>query len=381
MSASVIADETSKYKGDFIVQEMPDEMGCPLESRRVWSLLDLIRYAVRDLYALLLWMEHEIAWTHGQEQHRQGDAALLSASERNSGNNQMVCIAKHSGQLELASTKGACNELIGRLKGKITLGEYRGQLIGIRRMLTEALQGRSFMYVPVHLSKYVNKSQFPTVITSQLGHGKDTAHVTGEWFDPDAPVKPFGEKVFEVFPHARYDAEHAALCLAAGAHTAAVFHMMRAVEWGVRYLGKELGLQRIKEVVKAKPGGKYKQDRVRLTPIQNCVWEKIECQIRKKVDARLAKLRPGPAKDKKQAFYSSVLSEFHGFREAWRNHVMHSRKEVEAGDDLKVMGHVTDFMVLLASGRDTPNGGEDKRPHSETRRKRQRFSLRERKDQ
>jgi hypothetical protein len=323
-----------------------------LSTRRVWSLLDLIRYAVRDLYTLLLWMEHTIAWTHGQEQHRQGEAALLSATERNSINNQMGCIAKHSSQLELPPTKGACDELIARLKGNITLGECRGQLIGIRRMLKEALQERTFMYVPVHLSRYVNKSQFPTVVTSQLGYGKDTVHMTGEWFDPDSPVKPFGEKVFAVFPNAQYDAEHAALCLAAGAATAAVFHMMRVVEWGVRALGQHIGLRKVKDVLKPKPG--YKKERVRLVPIENCTWEKMECQIRKKVDSRLSKLRPGPAKDEKQIFYSSILTAFHGFRGEWRNHVMHTRIEIAEGDDLKVMSHVERFMAQLATRFDEP---------------------------
>jgi len=227
-------------------------------------------------------------------------------------------------------------------------------------MLIAALQNRLFMYIPTHLSKYVNKSQHPTVLTSQLGMygieetSSDVIHTTPEWFDPNAPVKPFGEEVFDVFENARYDAEQGALCIATGTSTAAVFHLMRVAEWGVRALGKELGLTRVKEVVKPKPGGKLQKPVTKYVPIQNCVWEKIENQLRLKSDAKLNKLRPGPAKDKKQQFYGSVLTDFHGFKLEWRNHVMHTRGTYEETDALRALTHVERFMRSLAEHAKSP---------------------------
>jgi hypothetical protein len=206
----------------------------------------------------------------------------------------------------------------------------------------------------VHLAKYVNKAQHPTVVTSQLSMygidetSSDVMHVTPEWFDPNAPVKPFGERVFDVFADARYDAEHAALCIATGASTAAVFHLMRVAEWGVRALGKALGLTRIKEVLNPKPGSKQQRRRIKYVPIENCVWEKIQDHLRKKSEAKLNRLRPGPAKDRLQQFYGSVLTDFHGFRLEWRNHVMHTRGTYEESDALRALAHVERFVRVLA---------------------------------
>lgn len=344
------------------------------ETRRVWSLYDLVRYAVRDLYALLQWAEHTINFTRSQDSVRAGEAALLSSAERITINNQVTCLRKHCREMELPDTVVACDGLIRSLnvvpfketRSTCTLGECRGQLLSIRRMLIAALQNRLFMYIPVHLGRYVNKSQQPTVITSQLGMygveetSNETMHTTPEWFNPNAPVKPFGDKVFDTFEGARYDAEHAALCIATGASTAAIFHLMRVVEHGVRSLGKNLGLSRIKETTYVKPkkpgapcptcgrpdnapGRKI----TKTTPIENCVWEKIEGQLRSKIDAKLRALRPGHARDEKQSFYHAALADFHGFKDAWRNHVMHSRGEFGETEAFQVLGHVDRFMRAL----------------------------------
>ena len=336
----------------------------------------MVRYAVRDLYALLQWTEHTIRVTRSQEEKRLGSDSVLNSTERININNQVGCLLKHCRQLELTETVTACEGLLRVLNVvpfketscACTLGECRGHLVAIRRMIIKALQNRLFMYIPVGLSVYVNKSQSPTVLTSQLTmfgideRSNDTIYTTADWFDPDSPVKPFGDKVFDAFPKARYDAEHAALCIATGAATASVFHLMRTVEHGVRSLGKSLGLSRIKESVnaKSKPGaaspvcptcGKVVslgKKVTKFTPIENCVWEKIENQIRSKVDARLRLLRPGPARDNKQAFFSQIILDFHGFREAWRNHVMHTRAEFLEPDAMRVLSHVDRFMRLLA---------------------------------
>jgi hypothetical protein len=161
-------------------------------------------------------------------------------------------------------------------------------------------------------------------------------------------MKPFGEVVYESFEGARFDAEEMAHCLVAGAWTAGVFHMMRAVEWGVRAFGKELGMSRVKEIQRPQLGGLIKTRKVHFTPLENCVWEKIQDQLRIRVDRRLAKLRPGPSKDRKQVFYSSVLSDFHGFKGEWRNHVMHARMEYTEDDACKAFEHVKRFMMELA---------------------------------
>ncbi len=48
------------------------------KDRRAWSLLNVIRYAVKDLHALLLWIDHMVNFTYSQENIRYWDAALLT---------------------------------------------------------------------------------------------------------------------------------------------------------------------------------------------------------------------------------------------------------------------------------------------------------------
>jgi hypothetical protein len=255
---------------------------CHDGSRGIWSLLDLTRYCVRDLHALLIWMDHMCNYTRSQEQCRQGLAAALKKGEKESIVQHTACVRKHCIELELTDTANACDALVSGIEG-MTLGECRGHLASIRRMVTDALRKRIFMYVPVRLAEYAQLLERPVSVISPA---------------PTAPLKPLGEKTFEVFPEARYDAEQMALCMVSGATTAAVFHMMRVVEWGVRALGADLGLRRLEE--KTRTGTKR-------TPIENVTWGRISTQLRAKADRRLHKLRPGPSKDKKQRFYASAF--------------------------------------------------------------------------
>jgi hypothetical protein len=56
----------------------------------------------------------------------------------------------------------------------------------------------------------------------------------------------FGEKVLAQFPSAAFDIRESGNCLAAECATAAVFHLMRAVEWGLRAIGTDLGIRQLR---------------------------------------------------------------------------------------------------------------------------------------
>lgn len=309
----------------------------------------MVRYAVKDLHALLLWIEHMVAYTYSQERFRLGDNALLTAKETEPMAEQADCIRKHCQCLELPTEAlGICDEFKTRLQqGAMTLGECRGYLLSLRRMLTDTLGNRIFMYIPGTVSKYARGYKQPTALTIPRSF---FALPTMLLDAHSLAVEPFGLKVFQKFEKARFDAEQVSLCLVAGASTAAVFHMMRVVEWGVRALGADLRLRRVHDILKPKPGGSLKVPKVRLVPIENCTWEKIQGQLRGKVDKRLEKLRPGPAKDRKSVYYNSILEDFNGFRGAWRNHVMHTRFECKHGEEFHILPHVERFMKSLADG-------------------------------
>lgn len=316
----------------------------------IWSLLDMTRYQVRDLHGLLVWLDHTIRFTYSQENYRQGDAAVLNVNEKNTTKMQVSCIRKHFLQLELDDSLSIIDDMLATID-TIRLGELRGHLLSIRSVLIDSLQKRVFMYIPQEVSKYARAFELPTGQSMRL---TPTHQIQYNAAPKDQWVKPFGDAVFDAFKDAQYDAEQVALCVVVGASTASVFHLMRVVEWGVRKLGDDLGVKNIKEILKppaisVTTGARKKRAPLyRLKPIESCTWETIQGYLRKKADKKVQALRPGAIKDKQQMFYASIFHDFNGFKDAWRNHVMHTKIMVQEDESLIILGHVKRFMAAIA---------------------------------
>jgi hypothetical protein len=152
-----------------------------------------------------------------------------------------------------------------------------------------------------------------------------------------------GEAVASAFPSAVPDIKQAGSCLAAECNTAAVFHLMRAVEWGLRSLCSHFGIRRVRN--KFKKSGKKGS----YVPIEYLEWERILDELQDRIDKRIQKLKRGPAKQEFQALYYPVLLDIRGIRDAWRNHVMHTRAEYNHEDADAILGHVKRLMATLAS--------------------------------
>ena len=150
----------------------------------------------------------------------------------------------------------------------------------------------------------------------------------------------FGDAVYERFPSARQDIQEAGNCIATDRNTAAVFHLMRAVEWGLRALCGDL---KMNSVHRRKRSG----ERVWI-PLEWSDWETILNQLAQKVDERIDKVRRGPQKQAAQEFYYPALQDIRGIKDAFRNHVMHTRKEYTAESALTQFQHVKRLMSALA---------------------------------
>jgi hypothetical protein len=148
-----------------------------------------------------------------------------------------------------------------------------------------------------------------------------------------------GDSVLKAFPSARMDIREAGNCLAAECPTAAVFHLMRVTEWGLRALAVDLGLLR---VLKDRKKRKY-------VPLPWSDWEHILSQLPDKIDTRIVKLKPGPRKQALQEFYYPAIQDIKAIRDAWRNHVMHTRREYTVADAKAIREHVQRLMVTLAA--------------------------------
>lgn len=177
-----------------------------------------------------------------------------------------------------------------------TLAFQLGELAGaIRRDLFE----RTFMHMP---------------------HDKE------EFFD-----KPelFGEEVRQKFPKAAEDITAAGNCFATGNYTACVFHLMRVLEHGLRALARRLKVKF--------PSG-----------IEFETWERII----KSIETEIHKIASQP-KSKKRAdaleFYNGAAAQFRFFKDAWRNHVMHTRAVYDEHQATSVMTHARDFMQHIAT--------------------------------
>jgi hypothetical protein len=182
----------------------------------------------------------------------------------------------------------------------------------IRHCLTAQLRKRQFLYVSQDNGGYVDQRAI------------------------------FGEDVNRAFPSAAFDIRESGNCLAAECSTAAMFHLMRAVEWALRALCVDLGFRRVRR--KNKKTGK-----VTYTPLGWSDWETLLNQLKCRVTEVIAGTKRGPKKQLYQEFYYPALQDIEGMKDAWRNHVMHTRREYTPGDAQAVFGYVRRLMTNLAS--------------------------------
>ena len=151
----------------------------------------------------------------------------------------------------------------------------------------------------------------------------------------------FGPKVTKRFKDAAWDICESGNCLAAECNTAAVFHLMRTFEWGLREFCAELGIRRFLDWSK-------KEKRFKRTPASYATWEKFIGQLPDRIEKRLARLGKGPMKQKRQQYYYSVYDDIKSVKDAWRNHVMHTRQTFTREEAEAVYVRVKNIMIRMA---------------------------------
>jgi hypothetical protein len=151
------------------------------------------------------------------------------------------------------------------------------------------------------------------------------------------PLLVFGLPAAGPFPSASIDFQDACSCIAFGMWTAAVFHLMRIVEFGLRAFAADLGLS---DVVINQPNTKT-------IPMEYAQWEQILNQLPEKIKTKTEALPKGPQRQAAQEFYYSAHKEIEAFKNAWRNHVMHSRAAYTREDAVAVLSHVKRFLNSL----------------------------------
>jgi hypothetical protein len=143
--------------------------------------------------------------------------------------------------------------------------------------------------------------------------------------------KLFGEAVYDKFPSARSDIKDAGNCLAADLNTAAVFHLMRVVEIGLRAMAQHL------------------QVPIKKQQLEYLQWNSLIERIRAKIKIKTSKLTPAtPKKAEALEFYNGTMGQFEGFKDEFRNNVMHTRTHYDEHKAISVFLNVKGFMQRLA---------------------------------
>jgi hypothetical protein len=191
-----------------------------------------------------------------------------------------------------------------KLGSDVDASTLRAKLERVKDSALTALQKRKFLRVESERSAYID--------------------------DP----RLLGEIVADTFPHAIPDIIEAGNCLAIELHTAAVFHLTRVSEYGLRSLAKAAGAELT--------------DKGEHQPIEYAEQNKILDAINKKLGGARA-LPHGPKRSKQLAFYSEAAEGFMYLKEL-RNEVSHPRKAYNSGEALGVLERLRAFMYLLARG-------------------------------
>jgi hypothetical protein len=147
----------------------------------------------------------------------------------------------------------------------------------------------------------------------------------------------FGSAVNTAFPSSARDIEEAGNCLAAECCTAAVFHLMRGVEFAVRAVARDRDV--------------FFKDK----PLDEKEWGQIlgnlETKLKDMGQAGRAQWAEPSVRDQQIRFYAEVVQELRSFNDAWRRHVSHA--DVAAFYDrdtaIGVFNHVRLFMQKLSS--------------------------------
>jgi hypothetical protein len=143
------------------------------------------------------------------------------------------------------------------------------------------------------------------------------------YFQQNEPL--FGTEVADIFPDASRDIFAAGRSYAFELWTATVFHLMRVLEHGLRPMAKRFDV-----------------------PFTVDSWHKVV----KGIEDGLTDLRNKPGLSDQErneiTYYSDAAAQFRHFKDAWRNHVSHSREHYDEADAEKVMTHVREFMQHLA---------------------------------
>jgi hypothetical protein len=288
-----------------------------MDNPRIWSLWDIMN--LFDVYAL----------SHILHKVTQSQIGFSLPKMRGEGHHPVDAVFKARAESAMAEAQN----LFTIVKLPDCLQAVRSAKFQWERPLLDNSAATEIMYrLGLDIIEAMRNRQFLRVEDDRLDL---IMHMRGEVPYAGA-LKVFGDAVRDKFNSSVDDIEQAGNCLAAECNTAAVFHLMRIAEVGLRALAKD------------------RDASFKNKPIDQQEWGTILIFL----DACLRQLRedsasnwPDPqVKDVQLRFSGQVVGELRGFNEAWRRHISHAREDGIYDRDyaISIFKHVVRFMQQLA---------------------------------
>jgi hypothetical protein len=271
---------------------------CEASSFEIWSLLDMLEFYAGFFCAAAVNLQHLADDIAHQIALRGGDA-LVTEDEVTRMRHVTNMMTQEAERMGFQRTIERLGRFINLQADSLTLQTLSFQLQELQTAIRRDMFERTFLHMPRDREEFYHKPEL------------------------------FGEAVNKKFPQAAEDIQAAGDCFATGNNTACVFHLMRVLEHGLRALAR---------MVKVKFS----------SGIELESWGRIIKMIGKEIN----EIEKQPHSKKRAAdleFYNGAATQFRFFKDAWRNHVMHTRATYDEHQAMSVITHVREFMQQLAT--------------------------------
>lgn len=272
------------------------------EGHRLFSLWEMIEYFGESF--LPIWERldaHLCDWRHNRTNEPcVGDGTVADMKQILQALKPMLYAA------DLMKADDRLRHFYSLLESSITItpGTLKSEIEGLQKTIIRELGDRKFAFIPNKQADFFEQNHL------------------------------FGEEVSKSFPSAVPEIKEAGNCLAADLNTAAVFHLMRIAEVGMRAFALQL---------------KVKLNR---KPITHGGWSQIIEQIEKKIRRRRERYDRSGRKNKKEfEFLKScrmAADELFFFKEMWRDNTMHAISNYSEPEARGIFERVRNFMQRLA---------------------------------
>ena len=278
--------------------------GAPVAAPRVWSLLDVIRFLAPEFASAIA----TLSYTATYMEHSPKASEEVDWQEHRSAVTQSLII------LSRLSLSAAMEEMAKNLQDSVRADTNREVIAALTvtfyKSLIAELKTRVFLQLTAQEGMFYREA--PTQ------HEEAIAQAFGDWGIAD-------------------DFAAAARCYALGEGTASVFHSMRALERGLRWMASSL-------------------DAMPAEDIESAQWGKLL----DKIHARLRAMEKGQVPRARHFDrFNGAAMQMSEANVAWRRDVSHAKGRYEPDEALRVLGVVIPAMERLATLKAVEEGAAE----------------------